>query len=97
MPKTTEITKTLDNVEITVPADMCDEEIMQYIAHVRQGEPKRTLKTLTIELDGEDVNLRSTFTVVPFTRLRRVTGYLSTLSRFNNAKRHEEADRTKHG
>ena len=35
---------------------------------------------------------------VPFERIRRITGYLvGTLSRFNNAKRAEEADRVKHG
>ena len=33
-----------------------------------------------------------------FERIRRITGYLvGTLERFNNAKRAEERDRTKHG
>jgi ribonucleoside-triphosphate reductase len=34
---------------------------------------------------------------VPFQRIRRVTGYISTLGRFNNGKRAEEKDRLKHG
>jgi anaerobic ribonucleoside-triphosphate reductase len=35
---------------------------------------------------------------VKFTRTRRITGYLvGSLDRFNNAKRHEEKDRVKHG
>jgi ribonucleoside-triphosphate reductase len=34
---------------------------------------------------------------VPFERIRRVTGYISTLGRFNNAKRSEESQRVKHG
>ena len=34
---------------------------------------------------------------VGFDRTRRITGYLSTVERFNNAKRKEEADRVKHG
>ncbi|MDR2606587.1 MAG: anaerobic ribonucleoside triphosphate reductase [Oscillospiraceae bacterium] len=34
---------------------------------------------------------------VPFERIRRVTGYISTLKRFNNAKRSEEHQRVKHG
>jgi ribonucleoside-triphosphate reductase len=34
---------------------------------------------------------------VPFERIRRVTGYISTLERFNNAKRSEESQRIKHG
>ena len=34
---------------------------------------------------------------VPFERIRRITGYLvGTLDRFNNAKKSEEHDRTKH-
>lgn len=35
---------------------------------------------------------------VKFDRIRRITGYLvGSLDRFNNAKRHEEHDRVKHG
>lgn len=34
---------------------------------------------------------------VGFERVRRITGYLSPLGRFNNAKRSEERDRSKHG
>lgn len=35
---------------------------------------------------------------VKFERIRRITGYLvGTIDRFNNAKRHEEKDRVKHG
>ena len=33
---------------------------------------------------------------VGFVRIRRVTGYLTTLSRFNTAKRAEERGRVKH-
>lgn len=35
-------------------------------------------------------------TGVPFTRVARITGYLAKLDRFNNAKREEFKDRTKH-
>ena len=33
---------------------------------------------------------------VGFTRYRRITGYLSVLTQFNNAKRSEEKERVKH-
>lgn len=33
---------------------------------------------------------------VPFERIRRITGYLGTLDRFNNAKLAEERERIKH-
>ena len=32
----------------------------------------------------------------PFERIRRITGYLGTLDRFNNAKLAEERERVKH-
>ena len=36
--------------------------------------------------------------LIKFERIRRITGYLvGTLDRFNDAKRHEEHDRVKHG
>ena len=34
---------------------------------------------------------------VKFERIRRITGYLQILSRWNNAKKAEEKDRVKHG
>ena len=34
---------------------------------------------------------------IPFTRIRRITGYLSSVYSFNNAKKAELADRVKHG
>lgn len=33
---------------------------------------------------------------VPFNRIRRITGYLSNVTRWNDAKQHEEQERTKH-
>ena len=51
---------------------------------------------IDVELDGEWVNLH--YHVVPFSRIRRITGYLvSDLDSFNDAKRAEEKERVKHG
>lgn len=33
---------------------------------------------------------------IPFERIRRITGYLSSVDRFNKAKQNEEKDRVKH-
>ena len=58
---------------------------------------KRVLKDLEITVCGDDVDLKYTFTDVPFERIRRITGYLvGTLDRFNDAKRAEESERVKH-
>ena len=52
---------------------------------------------LTIKVDGEFVDLETSFVDAPFERIRRITGYLvGTLDRFNNGKRAEEHDRVKH-
>lgn len=58
----------------------------------------RKIKSLSIEYDGDFVNLRYRFEPVPFNRIRRVTGYLTgDTSSWNDAKQAELADRVKHG
>lgn len=53
---------------------------------------------LTINIDGDYVDIESHFSKVPFDRTRRITGYLvGNLDRFNDAKRAEVEDRVKHG
>lgn len=74
------------------------EEIDEYVEFAVNKYPERTIKKLTITLDGEFVDVYSEFEDVPFQRVRRITGYLvGDLSRFNNAKRHEVEERVKHG
>ena len=53
---------------------------------------------IDIAVDGDYVDLSYHFAQGKFDRIRRITGYLvGTLDRFNDAKRHEEHDRVKHG
>ena len=55
-------------------------------------------RQIDIKVDGEEVELSAHFGHHQFDRIRRITGYLvGTLDRFNDAKRHEEHDRVKHG
>lgn len=76
---------------------MSKEEILAYVAHVEKQNPNRSVETMTIELDGEFVNLSYTLKPVPFERIRRITGYLvGTMDNWNDAKRAEERDRVKH-
>ena len=50
-----------------------------------------------IKVDGDYVELTYDVGVVPFQRIRRITGYLvGTMDRWNNAKCAEEHDRVKH-
>ena len=55
------------------------------------------LTSLSINVDGDYVELSYTYNEVPFERIRRITGYLvGDMNRFNNAKRAEVAERVKH-
>ena len=73
------------------------EEIEAYKAHVLKQYGTMPHQ-LDIKVDGEEVELSAHFGRHQFERIRRITGYLvGTLDRFNDAKRHEEHDRVKHG
>lgn len=85
--------------DITVEGGKLDpKEIGAYVKHVEQENPRRSVKSLKITVDGDFVNLSYELEPVPFERIRRITGYLvGTMDRWNNAKRAEERDRVKHG
>ena len=68
-------------------------------AYIRRATDKYGVEPshIDITLDGEEVELDYEIPGQPFTRIRRITGYLvGSLNRFNNAKRAEERDRMKH-
>ena len=75
------------------------DEVIAYIALITNehgGIKPRTLPIRTNEA-GQAV-LDYELQVVPFERIRRITGYLvGGMNRWNNAKRAEEHDRVKHG
>ena len=73
------------------------EDINNVAVEVKNGEMDETLKSLSIKIDGDEVDLDYTFYPLGFERIRRITGYLvGTLDRFNDAKAAEEKDRVKH-
>lgn len=87
---------TLKNGNIS---DISQEEKQAYIDYVRQKYPDEIIDEIILEFDDEGyVNIETHKHSIPFNRIRRITGYLvSTLDKWNNAKKHEEADRVKHG
>lgn len=88
----------IDGCRVTVDRDdMPVEEAAQYVARGREKYGQR-LRGIDVHVDGDEVELTYDLDVVPFQRIRRITGYLvGSLERFNNGKRAEEADRVKHG
>ena len=76
--------------------NISQEETQAYIDYLEEKNGRK-LSSLTIETDGEFVNLNYKLSSVPFERIRRITGYLvGTMDRWNDAKTAEEADRVKH-
>lgn len=87
----------MENITVT-GGTLSEAEIKAYVDHVHEKNPHQQLRSMTIQVDGDFVNLSYQMQPVPFERIRRITGYLvGTTDRFNNAKRAEERDRVKHG
>ena len=73
------------------------EELDAYIALANSKYSIGTVQALDIHVDGEYVDLRYHLAPRPFSRIRRITGYLvGDMSHWNNAKAAEERDRVKH-
>jgi hypothetical protein len=72
-------------------------EAEAYIKMAREAYPDKNISAIDIKIDGEYVDMTCRWKEIPFTRLRRITGYLGTLDHFNNGKRAEERERVKHG
>lgn len=75
---------------ITVKADVPEEEAREYAKRAPRG-----CTAMKVESDGNYVNIWY-YDRVPFERIRRVTGYLSSVARWNNGKVAELHDRVKH-
>lgn len=90
-----QITKT-DNVALIYPCDMALEEAVGYLQEQQELNPKMKLTTLEVELDEKTGNILLHPTYDTITRVRRITGYLSTVPKFNEAKQAEANDRVAH-
>lgn len=76
----------------TVPS----EEIEAYKKYVTEKYPDEVIDEIILEFEGEDVKIETHKHSTPFIRIRRVSGYLSKISKMNNAKQSEVADRVSH-
>ena len=73
------------------------EELDAYIARANSKYSIGTVQALDIHVDGEYVDLRYHLAPRPFSRIRRITGYLvGDMSHWHNAKAAEARDRVKH-
>jgi hypothetical protein len=81
----------------TTIKDLTQKELELFYKHGKEQYPGKYIEEMTIEEDGDYVNIKYGFKTIPFQRIRRITGYLvGTTERFNDAKRCEVEDRVTH-
>lgn len=87
----------IGNVLVENPEQLPEKEVETYVNEERAIWQKtgKTLGRVILRLDGNEVVIQS-FEQSPIKRTRRITGYLSTVDKFNDAKRQELADRLPH-
>jgi hypothetical protein len=86
----------INGTEIEYSEEMSLREVRECINQY-EIKFKQKLKSISIEADGEFVNVNYEFYGVPFDRIRRITGYLTgNTSTWNDSKAAEEKDRVKH-
>ena len=93
-------TRTIDGVTVNTFDDIPEQEIRAYIDRAREKYPNNNVNRMTFvqetEAEGGLLKIWTDTDYRPFERIRRITGYLSRLDGFNNAKQAEEHDRVKH-
>lgn len=91
----------INGVDVTIRnvPHISKDEVLAYIAMLtnEHGDTKPRKLTIGTDETGRAV-LDYELQVIPFQRIRRITGYLvHDLEQWNDAKRAEERDRVKHG
>lgn len=84
----------IDNVTISCNTEISEAEARSYFNSEKQLRPNLTMIALDISIDGDEVTLTPHYNTI--VRVRRITGYLSNLTRFGDSKRSEAHDRVQH-
>ena len=87
----------VNGIQVIADPRLSREEINHFIAEEQQLWRSRNKRLGQIELsiDQEEVIVKAS-EKSPIRRVRRITGYLSSIDNFNDAKVAECTDRTKH-
>lgn len=91
----------VDEIEVSsnIAEELSSEEVTKYVNYVKEKNPGKKILSICLNFDEERENVDLSYQVksVGFERIRRITGYLTgSLDRWNDAKKEEEHDRTKH-
>lgn len=88
------MTEIVNGTEIIFPDEMSLSEAKVYLQGQSTLYPGARLKQLELEIEDGYVIIKPHYDTI--TRIRRITGYLSELPNFNQAKQEEEKVRIKH-
>ena len=84
----------IDGVNVIAPAELSDHEIEMVVNDEIKLWTSKNKTLATVELSVEDDSILVTATEKsPIRRVRRITGYLSNMENFNDAKKAELASR----
>lgn len=84
----------VQGVRVKSPEGMGEDEARAYLTDIAPELNGKRLLAVDIELEGSQVLISPHYDTV--VRLRRITGYLSDLNKFNEAKRAEQEARRSH-
>lgn len=82
------------DITVIVRGEICEKQIQEIITEERERWKDKQYPLAKIELiaDGEEIEVKS-YPRSPIKRIRRITGYLSEVDHWNDAKLAELADR----
>lgn len=85
-------------IEVVIDkGELSQEEINEYVNRASKKRPGCSKLHISV-VDDDFVDLTYEHEGIPFSRTRRITGYLvGTVDRWNDAKKSELKDRVKHG
>lgn len=87
---------TYNDIEVSITGELSEQEIAVYLDQLQEKNTNKIISA-NLTVDGDFVDIHYQTSTLPFERIRRITGYLvGTTAKWNNAKRQEEQDRTRH-
>lgn len=87
----------IDGINVRAEKGVTEEEIHAVLAEEKQlwEKTSKNLGEIFISVENDELVVKA-FERSPIKRVRRITGYLSTVERFNDAKQSELFERVKH-
>lgn len=91
-------TEFIGGIKVNYDEGISKEELANYVNEEKEiyKTKGKTIASMEVKLDGDEIEIASS-EKSPINRVRRITGYLSTIDRFNDAKRAELTARVAHG